>query len=66
MKTKKIVEEQKITGDKAYMGSLAIKTLKQNPKNEELSNQEKSENKGLASERIFVEDISEIIKNMRD
>ncbi len=50
---KKFHQEQKFTGDKAYVGEPAIKTPKKKPKNQELTSKEKSQNKELASERII-------------
>ncbi len=58
----KLLEEQTFTGDKAYVGEPAIKTPKKKPKNQELTDKEKSENKELASERIFVEHIIRLLK----
>ncbi len=61
----KFSPKQKFTGDKAYVGEPAIKTPKKKPKNQELSNQEKFQNKELASERIFVEHIIRLLKIFR-
>ncbi len=49
----KFSEKQKFTGDKAYVGESAIKTPKKKPKNQELTSQEKSQNKDLAAKRII-------------
>ncbi|GGA40728.1 hypothetical protein CYANOKiyG1_59040 [Okeania sp. KiyG1] len=49
----KFSEKQKFTGDKASVGESAIKTPKKKPKNQELTSQEKSQNKDLAAERII-------------
>ena len=61
----KFSEKQKFTGDKAYVGESAIKTPKKKPKNQELTSQEKSQNKDLAAERIFVEHIIRLLKIFR-
>ena len=58
----KLSEKQKFTGDKAYVGESAIKTPKKKLKNQELTSQEKSQNKYLAAERIFVEHIIRLVK----
>ncbi|NES71233.1 MAG: transposase family protein [Okeania sp. SIO2D1] len=42
-----------------------MKTPKKKPKNQELSSQEKIQNKELASERIFVEHIIRLLKIFR-
>ncbi len=39
----KFAEQQKFTGDKAYVGEPAIKTPQKKPKNQELTAQEKSQ-----------------------
>ena len=49
----KFSEKQKFTGDKAYVGESAIKTPKKKPKNQELTSQEKYQNKDLAAKRII-------------
>jgi hypothetical protein len=61
----KFHQEQKFTGDKAYVGEPAIKTPKKKPKNQKLTSKEKYQNKELASERIFVEHIIRLLKIFR-
>lgn len=57
--------KQKFQGDKAYQGGISIKTPKKKPRNKELTIEEKSQNKELASERIFVEHIIRLLKIFR-
>lgn len=61
----KFHQEQKFTRDKAYVGEPAIKTPKKKPPIQELTSKEKSQNKELASERIFVEHIIRLLKIFR-
>ena len=61
----KFHQEQKFTRDKAYVGEPAIKTPKKKPHIQELTSREKSQNKELASERIFVEHIIRLLKIFR-
>ena len=61
----KFHQEQKFTRDKAYVGEPAIKTPKEKPPIQELTSKEKSQNKELASERIFVEHIIRLLKIFR-
>ena len=61
----KFHQEQKFTRDKAYVGEPAIKTPKKKPHIQELTSKEKSQNKELASERIFVEHIIRLLKIFR-
>ena len=61
----KFDEEQKFSGDKAYQGEAQIKTPKKEPKNGELTEEEKVKNKEISSERIFVEHLIRIIKIFR-
>ncbi len=62
---KNFSQEQKFAGDKAYIGEPAIKTSKKKLKNQELTSQEKSQNKELAAEKIFVEHIIRLLKIFR-
>ena len=61
----KFHQEQKFTRDKAYVGEPAIKTPKKKPHIQELTSKEKSQNKELASERIFVEHVIRLLKIFR-
>ena len=61
----KFHQEQKFTREKAYVGEPAIKTPKKKPHIQELTSKEKSQNKELASERIFVEHIIRLLKIFR-
>lgn len=54
--------QQKFSGDKAYVGEKQIKTPKKKPKNEELTEKEKEVNKKISSTRIFIEHLMRIIK----
>lgn len=58
----KFDEKQKFSGDKAYVGEPQIRTPKKKPKNGELTQEEKEQNKEISSERIFVEHLIRIIK----
>ncbi len=58
----KFKEEQKFSGDKAYIGEKQIKTPKKKPKGGELTQLEKEKNKEISSERIFIEHVIGIIK----
>ncbi|WP_324282146.1 transposase family protein [Cyanobacterium aponinum UTEX 3221] len=58
----KFDEKQKFSGDKAYVGEPQIRTPKKKPKNGELTQEEKEQNKEISSERIFVEYLIRIIK----
>ncbi|MEH1913163.1 transposase family protein [Nostoc sp.] len=51
----KFISTQKFLGDKAYIGDDAITTPHKKPKNTEISELQKQENKQLSSRRIFVE-----------
>ncbi|MHC5756176.1 MAG: transposase family protein, partial [Nostoc sp.] len=51
----KFIATQKFLGDKAYIGDDAITTPHKKPKNTEISELQKQENKQLSSRRIFVE-----------
>ena len=49
-------------GDKAYVSEPQIRTPKKKPKNGELTEEEKENNKEISSLRIFVEHLIRIIK----
>ena len=54
--------EQRLIGDKAYVGEPQITTPYKKPKKQELSKSQKAENKALSSERIFVEHLIRVVK----
>jgi hypothetical protein len=54
--------QQTFSGDKAYIGENQIKTPYKKPKNGELTESQKEENKALSSNRIFVEHLIRVIK----
>ena len=56
---------QKFKGDKGYEGEPSINTPTKKPKKGELTPSQKSKNKELASERIFVEHLIRVIKIFR-
>jgi hypothetical protein len=56
---------QKFQGDKAYIGSEAIKTPQKKAKNQQLNSVEKIQNKELARNRIVVEHLIRLIKIWR-
>ena len=56
---------QRFNGDKGYIGESLIKTPHKKPKNQELSPEQKQENKDFSSERIFVEHIIRLLKVFR-
>lgn len=56
---------QKFKGDKGYVGEPSIKTPQKKPKNEELTQIQKQQNKELSSSRIFVEHIIRLLKIFR-
>ncbi len=55
---KKFDNQQKFSENKAYIGEQAIKIPKKKPKKGDLTELEKSQNKELSSEIIFVEHIN--------
>jgi hypothetical protein len=57
--------KQRFNGDKAYEGEESIKTPQKKPKKQELTPEQKSRNKELASERIFVEHLIRLVKIFR-
>jgi hypothetical protein len=56
---------QKFNGDKAYIGEPCIKTPRKKPKNRELTQEEKQENKEFSRQRILVEHIIRLVKIFR-
>lgn len=56
---------QMFNGDKGYVGEPSIKTPHKKPKNQELTAEQKQENKEVSSERIFVEHIIRLMKIFR-
>jgi hypothetical protein len=61
----KFDEKQRFNADKAYVSEPQIKTPKKKPKNGELMEEEKEQNKEISSQRIFVEHMIRIIKIFR-
>ncbi len=61
----KFSHNQKFKGDKGYEGEASINTPTKKPFKGELSQSEKSKNKEMASERIFVEHLIRVIKIFR-
>lgn len=58
-------KEQKFAGDKAYIGEPQINTPHKKPKKQELSSEQKEENKQFSSARVFVEHIIRKLKTFR-
>jgi hypothetical protein len=56
---------QKFQGDKGYIGEPSIKTPTKKPKKRELTPDQKSQNKEMASSRIFVEHLIRVLKIFR-
>lgn len=54
--------QQKLTGDKAYVGESQISTPKKKPKQGELTVEQKEKNKTISSQRIFVEHVIRVVK----
>lgn len=59
---KKFDPNQKFKGDKAYVGGFQISTPHKKPKNQELSLEQKEENKVFSANRIFVEHLIRRLK----
>ncbi len=57
--------EQKFAGDKAYKGEAQIKTPYKKPRKQELTNEQKQENKEFSGQRIFVEHLIRLVKIFR-
>ncbi|WP_203225972.1 transposase family protein [Calothrix sp. PCC 6303] len=55
-------EQQNFQGDKGYQGGKNITTPYKKKKKQELSEEQKTENKILSSQRIFVEHLIRIVK----
>ena len=62
---KKLSENQRYRGDKAYQGEERIETPFKKPKGKELKEEEKEENRRKARERIFVEHLIRELKKFR-
>jgi DDE superfamily endonuclease/Helix-turn-helix of DDE superfamily endonuclease len=56
---------QRFRGDKAYIGELQIETPQKKRKHQELTAEEKEENRKKASQRIFVEHVIRLVKIFR-
>lgn len=54
--------QQEFEGDKAYQGGKNITTPQKKKRNQELSEQQKADNKVLSSKRIFIEHLIRVIK----
>ncbi len=54
--------EQRLIGDKAYVGETQIKTPHKKPKKKEITQKQKEANKALSSKRIFVEHLIRVVK----
>ena len=59
---KKFSDNQKFDGDKAYVGAENMATPHKKPRNAELTEQQKEENKLFSSSRIFIEHLMRLIK----
>ena len=57
--------EQKFIGDKAYIGGTTIMTPSKKPRNQEISELKKEENRQLSSRRISVEHLIGKVKIFR-
>lgn len=56
---------QRFLGDKAYVGETQIETPQKKRKHQELSSEEKAQNREKASQRIFVEHVIRLVKIFR-
>ena len=56
---------QKFKADKGYLGSKQIETPHKKPKNQELTPEQKQENKQLSTQRIIVEHVIRLVKIFR-
>lgn len=54
--------QQKLIGDKAYIGETQITTPDKKPKQRELTTEQQEQNKSLSSKRIFVEHLIRVVK----
>jgi hypothetical protein len=61
----KFDDEQFFEGDKAYVGGKNITTPHKKPRNGELTQSQKAENKDISSSRIFVEHVIRLVKIFR-
>ncbi|WP_293103076.1 transposase family protein [Moorena sp. SIOASIH] len=57
--------QQTFSGDKAYIGETQITTPYKKPKNGELTESQKQENKALSSDRIFIENLIRVVKILK-
>ena len=62
---KKFSEQQRFEGDKAYVGAKHMTTPHKKPRNGELTEQQREENKIISSSRIFIEHLIRRIKISR-
>jgi hypothetical protein len=58
----RFLPQQLFSGDKAYVGEAQITTPWKKPKNGELTESQKDENRILSSNRIFVEHLIRVVK----
>lgn len=61
----KFDDDQLFEGDKAYVGGKNITTPHKKPRNRELTQLQKAENKEISSSRIFVEHVIRLVKIFR-
>ncbi|WP_293041440.1 transposase family protein [Moorena sp. SIO1F2] len=61
----KFNDQQTFSGDKAYIGETQITTPYKKPNNGELTETQKSENKALSSNRIFIEHLIRVLKFLK-
>ena len=59
---KKFATQQQFKGDKAYIGQDNVATPHKKPKNRELSESQKEENKNFSSSRILIEHLIRLVK----
>lgn len=62
---KKFAAEQKFKGDLSYIGEASIATPHKKPKNQQLTPEQKQENKEFSAVRVFVEHVIRIVKIFR-
>ena len=58
-------DNQKFKGDKGYMGEVQIETPHKKPKKQELTPEQKEENKQISAQRIVVEHVIRLVKIFR-
>ncbi len=61
----KFSPQQSFQGDKGYRGGKNISTPHKKPRNRELTEEKKAENKAFSSHRIFIEHIIRLLKIFR-